>query len=165
MAVIEEALRAWLLTDATIGPLVGAVQNPSGPVSGWVGQAWKESIPQGTPSIATSGLCILTFAIDSEPRERSLSGVTSDKNARVKLNLEAPDEATLNTLVEAIAGTPTAPKLDGFGPGQFGGGGVSLWTQYIEIEDRPDDFTPNPHAGDLGTFLSHLALNIAYVSP
>ena len=158
MVSIEEALRAWLLNDPTVGPMIGATPGSQTQK----GQVYKESIPE--ECVIAGGLCAIAYDIDSEERERSLSGVTTDKNARVKLTLEAMDEATLNTLIEAVAGTPSNPKLDGMTTEMLGFGATAVWCQYLQVEDRPDDFVPQPHGGDEGTFLSHMALRIAYVS-
>jgi hypothetical protein len=156
---IEEAVRAWLVNDPDVGPLVSKANT-----DGTVGyQVYKESIAED--AVIDTTHCAIGLNVDSDVRERSLAGVTGDLNARVMLTLESDSPAQLEALYEAVRGRPTSPKLDGLTARQLGFGGTNVWCQYCEVEDRPDDFTPSPHAKDAGTYLTHLALRIAYYSP
>jgi hypothetical protein len=156
---IEEAVRAWLVNDPDVQPLIDKTN-----ADGTVGyQVYKESIAED--AVIDSTHCAIAYEVQSDVRERDLAGVTGDLNARVMLTLESDSESQLENLYEAIRGRPTSRKLDGLTARPLGFGSTNVWCQYCEVEDRPDDFVPSPHAKDAGTFLTHLALRIAYYSP
>lgn len=169
MAVsIEEAVRAWLLADPDVGPLVGG--GTVDPESGrYAGEVYKGLIPENAlitaPVGGVGGTSAIGMQVASSVRERSLDGVTGDVNARLMLTLEAATEIQLAALGEAVCGRPTAPKLDGLHTRRLGDGQTYVWCQACAVEDRPEDFVPLPSSSNVPRFLTHLALEISYHAP
>ncbi len=160
MAVsIEEALRSWLINDATIAPLIDATPGTN------AGQVYKELIPETASIDAGQDWAAISYKVDEDTAERSLAGTTGHFTARVLLTLEAMTDAQLGALITAIRGTKPAPKLDAMTTQYLGVSPTRVWVNYVEVEDRPDDFVPSPHNADVKTSLSHMAVRIYYYAP
>ncbi len=152
MAVtVEEALRAWLVADATIAGLVGG------------SQVYKESIP--TTATIAAGTGAISYQVLGDASVKQLDGPAGDNKARIGLTLVCASEADLKALSQAIQGTRTARKLDMLGPAYLGDSTTKVWAQNVKVEDRPDDFVPSPFGADRGEFLSHMAVTISYWAP
>lgn len=163
MPTIEEAVRAYLLADPVVGPLVGG--GTQDPVTGrWRGQVYKESIPQGATVSAT--VAAISMKVRNQEREGALGRKTRDMVTTLDLQVESLSEAFNATVVEAILGDgQTNQKLDGLAAQRLGDGTTYVWCQYCHAVDSSDDFVPSPHSADLGTFLRPVSLQILWLSP
>ena len=92
---IEAALTTWLESDPDVAAAVGA-------------RIYPQSIPQGA-----SFPCV-TYYRTGQQTTRSLSGLTGLSRARLTLDCWALTYSAAKSLADAVRGTKSTPKLDGY---------------------------------------------------
>jgi len=115
----EAALVAYLDADPDVARMAGP-------------RIYPQSILQG------GGLPAVTYYRTGQQTVKSLGGLSGTSWARVTLDCWAANYTDAKTLADAIRGTKTTPKLDGF-RGTVGGVKIlaCFCTSVVDVRERP----------------------------
>lgn len=135
---VEAFITAWLGSDADVQTLCG-------------NRVYPLEMPQG------AGLPAVTYSRVSQQATRSLTGLSGLSRARLTVDCWAQGYSEAKALAEAIRGTRSNPKLDGY-RGQLAG----VFVQAAFCSNEIDLYEKPVHGDEAGVKHTALDFDITY---